>query len=51
MLKFNEGKIIYSVHLRRIILDLIEENNYSGECQINIEIPIKKKNFRYKKHW
>ncbi len=50
MLKFDHGKIIYSTRLRKVLLDLMEETNYSGESEMNIEIPVKKKSFRYKRY-
>ena len=51
MLKFNEGKIVYSHTLRKVHFDLIEETNYSGEGEQEIEIPAKKKYFSYKRYF
>ncbi len=51
MLKFYEGKIFYSNALRKVLLDLIEETNYSGECEMEIEIPSKKKIFSYRRYF
>lgn len=51
MLKFDGKKIIYSTNLRKVIFDLMEETNYSGEYQIDIEIPVTKKNFSYRRYF
>lgn len=51
MVKFNEGKIVYSNHLRKVLFDLMEETNYSGEGEGELELPTKKKYFNYRRYF
>ncbi len=47
MIKFDErNNIIYSSNLRKILFDLIEENNYDDEVK---ELEIPRKPFIYKR--
>lgn len=40
MVKIDEGKkIVYSNSIRKIIIDLINENNYSEETEEELNIP------------
>lgn len=48
MVKIDEGKkVIYSNSIRKVIVDLINETNYSGETEEELNIP--KKNFYFHK--
>lgn len=51
MLKFDEKKIIYTTNLRKVLFNLLEETDYSGECEMDIEIPIKKRDFSRKRYF
>ncbi|MBO5478441.1 MAG: hypothetical protein J6A04_01805 [Clostridia bacterium] len=48
-LKFDGRKVIISNSLRKVLLDLLEETNYSGKYEIELEFPSKKFNF-YKRY-
>lgn len=49
MVKIDEGKkVIYSNSIRKIIIDLINETNYSGETEEELNIP-KTTNFTFHK--
>lgn len=48
MVKIDMGQIIASKSIRKIIVDLINENNYSEETEEELNIP-KKTNFTFYK--
>lgn len=46
MVKLDQGKFVSSNSIRKIIVDLINENNYSGETEEELNIP-QKTNFTF----
>ncbi len=48
MIKFDErNHVVYSNYLRKVVLDLIEETNYSDETVGELELP--EKTYVYRK--
>lgn len=47
--KFDDKKIVFSNELRKIIQDLVNEENFTGE-DIRPELPMKKFSFRKYKY-
>lgn len=52
MIRLNENnQVIYSYSIRKIIIDLLNENNFSGNADKEFEIPRKPRNYKRKQRY